>query len=155
MTRTPGTTAKQTKSDQREQTRQTLRTALGKLLLLQAGIGKGNDDKPTEIKLDAETKSVVASVVSDIDKALRSLDEPSQSQAKAKPKPKQKQPSKAEQVWLEEAEESQREAWINKYGKKSKSKAKAEAIREAVAEAKAQAEAKARAEAKAQAEAEQ
>ena len=149
MTRTPGTTAKQTRSDQQEQTRQTLRTALGKLLLLQAGIGKGNDDKPTEIKLDAETKSVVASVVSDIDKALRSLDEPSQSQAKAKAK--QKQPSKAEQVWLEEAEESQREAWINKYGKKSKSKAKAEAIREAVAEAKA----KARAEAKAQAEAEQ
>ena len=74
--------------DQVEQTRQTLQTALGKLLLLKAGIAKGEGDKPIEIKLDAETQLVIVSVLYDIGSVIKTLNEQSQSQAKAKPKKK-------------------------------------------------------------------
>ena len=69
----------------------TAQLAQGKLLLLKAGIAKGIDGKPTEIKLDAETKSVIVNVLQDLQQLIRALGEQSQSQAKAKAKPKQKQ----------------------------------------------------------------
>ena len=95
MTRSP---AKQTRTEQREHTRQTLHTALGKLLLLQAGIGKNAEDKPIEVKLDAPVQLVIKSVVKDIRILIDQVKDPkqSQSQAKAEAKPKQtKKPSRS------------------------------------------------------------
>lgn len=89
MTTKPGSatgTSKQPATD----LRQTAQTAQGRLLLLKAGIAKGIDGKPTEIKLDAETKSVIVDVLQDLQQLITGLGKQSQSQAKAKAKPKQK-----------------------------------------------------------------
>jgi len=95
MTIKPGS-AKQTKTEQREHTRQTAQTALGKLLLLQAGIGKNAEDKPIEIKLDAETKLVIDGVIRDVREVITYLSKAKPSQAKAEAKPKQtKKPSRS------------------------------------------------------------
>jgi hypothetical protein len=95
MTRSPGT-AKQTRTEQREHTRQTAQTALGKLLLLNAGIAKNADDKPIEVKLDAEIKVVIDGVIRDVRAVLTYLSEAKPSQAKAEAKPKQtKKPSRS------------------------------------------------------------
>lgn len=86
--------AKQTKTEQREHTRQTAQTALGKLLLLQAGIGKNAEDKPIEVKLDAETKVIIDGVIRDVRAVLTYLSEAKQSQAKAEAEAKPKQTKK-------------------------------------------------------------
>jgi hypothetical protein len=69
----------------------TAQVALGKLLLLKAGIAKGEGDKPTEINLDKETKLVIQSAINDIQQVITGLNEQSQSKDKAKPKQKKKQ----------------------------------------------------------------
>jgi len=93
-----GSPAKQTRTEQREHTRQTAQAALGKLLLLQAGIAKDAEDKPIEIKLDAPVQLVIKSVVKDIRLLIDQFQDPkkSQRQAKAEAKPKQtKKPSRS------------------------------------------------------------
>lgn len=95
MTRSP---AKQTRTEQREHTRQTAQTALGKLLLLNAGIAKDAEGNPIEIKLDAETRLIIDGVIRDVREVVTYLSEGRQSKAKAEAeaKPKQiKKPSRS------------------------------------------------------------
>jgi len=84
MSRSTGT-QKQSKQIQSEQTRQMLKTALGKLLLLKTGIAKGDDGKPVEVSIDAASKAVITSALQDISKAIQILEAQSQDKAKAKP----------------------------------------------------------------------
>jgi hypothetical protein len=69
------------------------RTALGKLLLLKAGIAQDANGKPIETKLDANTALVIGSVLHDLAVVISnlSLDTPREFKAKAKPKQKKKQ----------------------------------------------------------------
>lgn len=84
MSRSTGT-QKQSKQIQSEQTRQMLKTALGKLLLLKTGIAKGDDGKPVEVSIGAASKAVITSALQDISKAIQIIEAQSQDKAKAKP----------------------------------------------------------------------